>query len=718
MKKKYQKILCLLTASLLLFLSPVASLMDVTSMTQVEATSAGIPAGMELFTFLMNLFGVSVVGQGQSEQAKRYNEYLDYLQSVGDTKTYDALTAYTSGSGATITSGMLDTVKSYTKEKVGDLSSGRIQYAYDGFRYQLGSFDNVDNLALQKAISANEYYFFIGSKGVAYNSGRWATMFRSGSFVSENTGGVSGKQVYIVICLGYSVPEYKLVVFDQSGNYVDYTGASYVYLSLKSDDSIYMGGLQNQYSSAPSAWTSALLNKDSSIFCSTNIPFLTYDGTFQTLYNNRLSLSTLLAGSKMTVVPSQVKSMASWGAYNEKLLEKLIDKVISAKAIGNLNTSVADVITANTVTDKTTGDITYADTIADAVQKAVKKALDDAGIDGWEVIEGGGGTEEKPDPDESEDTKYPWLPDLSNKIGSVEETFNNGLKSIADAIASGFNTLWGWPKNILEAIQTGFSQLWNWLSKILDAIKAIPENAKELWKANAPILWEWLGKIGDYIQAIPDAVADFWADFQPTLWKWLGDIKDAIFLIPAAIGEIIGDIADLISPLWDTLFQWLGKILNAITSLPQTIADLILSGLEKLFVPDLADVQPELEVINSKFGWMGNLYAAFKTNLTALNPDAEPPVIYIDFTKSESSKYVPVGKQLAIDFSWYAKYKPAGDKIISAFMWIGYLWFTFKRLPDIISGGGAVRVDELRFEDAMEKKAKREAKAQKKGGRP
>lgn len=707
MKKKYQKILCLLTASLLLFLSPVASLMDVTNMTQVEATSAGIPAGMELFTFLMNLFGVSVVGQGQSEQAKRYNEYLDYLQSVGDTKTYDALTAYTSGSGATITSGMLDTVKSYTKEKLGNISSGKIQYVYDGYTYCNGTLSAIDSTILSNYVKQNSNYYTFLVRTNKTNSSGERNAYDTKVDSNVLSGGVLGLQTYLV-CLPGNYELFQYLTYDSDGNYVSTQSPRFFECSLKDDGRLSIASMGVSYGGS-GPFSKEILSGVS--FLCTNVPYVAFNGS-----TRPSTVSELLSGS--TLKSSQAKSMASWGAYNEKLLEKLIDKVISAKAIGNLNTSVSDVITANTVTDEVTGDITYTDNIADVVQAAVKKALDDAGIDGWEVIEGGGGTTENPDPGENEDAKYPWLPDLSNKIGSVEETFNNGLKSIADAIASGFNTLWGWLKNILEAIQTGFIQLWDWLGKILDAIKAIPENAKELWKANAPILWEWLGKIGDYIQAIPGAVADFWADFQPTLWKWLGDIKDAIFLIPAAIGEIIGDIADLISPLWDTLFQWLGKILNAITSLPQTIADLILSGLEKLFVPDLADVQPELEVINSKFGWMGNLYAAFKTNLTTLNPDAEPPVIYIDFTKSESSKYVPVGKQLAIDFSWYAKYKPAGDKIISAFMWIGYLWFTFKRLPDIISGGGAVRVDELRYEDAMEKKAKREAKAQKKGGRP
>ena len=707
MKKKYQKILCLLTASLLLFLSPVASLMDVTNMTQVGATSAGIPAGMELFTFLMNLFGVSVVGQGQSEQAKRYNEYLDYLQSVGDTKTYDALTAYTSGSGATITSGMLDTVKSYTKEKLGNISSGKIQYVYDGYTYCNGTLSAIDSTILSNYVKQNSnYYTFLVRTNKTNSSGERNAY---DTIVDSNvlSGGVLGLQTYLV-CLPGNYELFQYLTYDSDGNYVSTQSPRFFECSLKDDGRLSIASMGVTYGGSGS-FSKEILSGVS--FLCTNVPYVAFNGS-----TRPSTVSELLSGS--TLKSSQAKSMASWGAYNEKLLEKLIDKVISAKAIGNLNTSVSDVITANTVTDEATGDITYTDNIADVVQAAVKKALDDAGIDGWEVIEGGGGTTENPDPDENEDTKYPWLPDLSNKIGSVEEAFNNGLKSIADAIASGFNTLWGWLKNIFEAIQTGFIQLWDWLGKILDAIKAIAENAKELWKANAPILWEWFGKIGDYIQAIPGALADFWADFQPTLWKWLGDIKDAIFLIPAAIGEIVGDIADLISPLWDTLFEWLGKILNAIISLPQTIADLILSGLEKLFVPDLADVQTELGVIETKFGWIGNLYNAFKTNLTSLNPDSEPPVIYIDFTKSESSKYVPVGKQLAIDFSWYAKYKPAGDKIVSAFMWIGYLWFTFKRLPDIISGGGAVTVGELRYEDAMEKKAKREAKAQKKGGRP
>lgn len=693
--KKFKKALCLLTASLLLFLSPVASFMDTTNMSQVEAAEVAIPAGISALDFLFNLFGATTVGKAALDKASTFKQYIDIITKLGYVGVAEILSNLTTGDSLTVTKDMTDATKAYLEQEIGNPASGQIQYKYDGYYYQTGNFDSIDTMALQTYTSKYQNYFFIGSKSVAYSDARWHAGCNADTYISNYGGGLTEKQYYIVIMLGSDNPVYYLVPYENTGK--PYTTRAYneqfLTLKLRSDDTIYLNTPYDSFYTLNKSWTDLLIAGSSDLILSTNLPVLTYDGTYSQFYSASPSLSELISGSKLHINIEQSKSMVSWGAYDESIIEKLIDKVISSKAITGLNSSVSDVITKNTVTDEATGDTTYADNISTIVENAVRKALDESDIDGWEVIDGGGGTE-KPDPDDEEQTNYPWLPDLSNKIGTIEDAVNNGIKSVVEAIGSALSALLDVLGKILTAINTLDNTVTN---AIKTGIETVVDNAQELWKANAPVLWEWFGKIGDYIQALPEQIAEAWTDFQPTLWKWLGDIKDVILEIPAAIGE-------LVNPLWNTLWEWLARILSAITSLPQAIADLILSGLEKLFVPDLADAQAELDVIKGKFEWIGDLYTVFKTNLTTLSPDSEPPVIYIDFSKAESSKYVPVGKQLAIDFAWYAKYKPVGDKVVGAFMWIGYLWFMFKRLPDIISGSGAVASGSMRYDDAMERK--------------
>jgi len=44
---------------------------------------------------------------------------------------------------------------------------------------------------------------------------------------------------------------------------------------------------------------------------------------------------------------------------------------------------------------------------------------------------------------------------------------------------------------------------------------------------------------------------------------------------------------------------------------------------------------------------------------------------------------------MAIDLTWYAKYKPTVDAILSSFIWVVFAYNTFKDLPSIISGVGS-----------------------------
>ena len=56
------------------------------------------------------------------------------------------------------------------------------------------------------------------------------------------------------------------------------------------------------------------------------------------------------------------------------------------------------------------------------------------------------------------------------------------------------------------------------------------------------------------------------------------------------------------------------------------------------------------------------------------------------------------GGYAVLDFSWYAPYKSRVDGLLSGFLWAGFLWLLFKRLPGIIHGS-AMAADTVNYID-------------------
>lgn len=67
-------------------------------------------------------------------------------------------------------------------------------------------------------------------------------------------------------------------------------------------------------------------------------------------------------------------------------------------------------------------------------------------------------------------------------------------------------------------------------------------------------------------------------------------------------------------------------------------------------------------------------------------------------TLSINSKWFS-GDVTIIDMSFYEPYKEIGDNVICVFIYFGFLWNIFIRLPDIIKGAGASSYFNLQIND-------------------
>lgn len=68
---------------------------------------------------------------------------------------------------------------------------------------------------------------------------------------------------------------------------------------------------------------------------------------------------------------------------------------------------------------------------------------------------------------------------------------------------------------------------------------------------------------------------------------------------------------------------------------------------------------------------------------------AAPPVIEINLGAA-NSKYDYGSTAIALDLTWFAKYKPMTDAVISAILWAFFIWRVFVMLPGIINGSTGV----------------------------
>ena len=148
---------------------------------------------------------------------------------------------------------------------------------------------------------------------------------------------------------------------------------------------------------------------------------------------------------------------------------------------------------------------------------------------------------------------------------------------------------------------------------------------------------------------------------------WSGTLSDAI--VDANTGTVSG------TPIADF---WAG--------LTNAIVTPLLEGIASIFIPSEDFVTAKFEALRSEFAFADSIMGTaelFVPLLQGLEPT--PPVIYIDLGAS-TGDYDFGGKVPFVDLRWYAEYKPTVDALLSAFMWLVFLWRVFIRLPGIISG--------------------------------
>lgn len=231
--------------------------------------------------------------------------------------------------------------------------------------------------------------------------------------------------------------------------------------------------------------------------------------------------------------------------------------------------------------------------------------------------------------------------------------------------------------SILEGM---FGGLRGWLesilAEILAAIQTIPEKIDAF--RDSLTTW-WTEAIADakaWIEVKIQSIADWWTLF----WA------DTIAAVKA-LGLTVSEFFTVTFPAWITdVKAWA-------LALPQTIIDAILAALAAAFVPAAGYWDAKIAACMAAFPLFNSIVSTgrglggFFSGL-----GARPPVIYIDLGNSAS--WSIGGRQVFLDLTWYAQYKPTVDTILAGFLWGLFLWRLFLRLPGLLRGEGGT-IDRL-----------------------
>jgi len=132
------------------------------------------------------------------------------------------------------------------------------------------------------------------------------------------------------------------------------------------------------------------------------------------------------------------------------------------------------------------------------------------------------------------------------------------------------------------------------------------------------------------------------------------------------------------------------NVTQSVASAFETVGQFILDGIENLLVPDQEFINEKIGLVKEKFAFVDNIKTVWQSVSTLVEDGEEQiPQITVDFSKAEG-KYNYGGTSLVLDMSWYSRYKPFVDGIIIGFSYLSFAFLVFKRLPEIISGSGAI----------------------------
>lgn len=169
---------------------------------------------------------------------------------------------------------------------------------------------------------------------------------------------------------------------------------------------------------------------------------------------------------------------------------------------------------------------------------------------------------------------------------------------------------------------------------------------------------------------------------------WLGQKLDSLV---TSISGFFSNVISTIQAVPSAFSSWLDQIIELLRGLAGVISDALVEALSLVFALDAEYVQSEVDKMTSDFVFLGSM-VDFGRGLVDVfyGIGSKPPVLYVDLDDAEGD-IVWGDRVVFLDLTWYERYKPYGDAIISSFLWAWFGWRLLHNIPGLLNGtSGAV----------------------------
>lgn len=145
--------------------------------------------------------------------------------------------------------------------------------------------------------------------------------------------------------------------------------------------------------------------------------------------------------------------------------------------------------------------------------------------------------------------------------------------------------------------------------------------------------------------------------------------------------SILGGISNFLSDIWE-----------AIRGIPGSI----LSGIQSIFVPSdefMEEFEDEIEDIRDRFSWAEDIkeIGARLVDITMNRESVTAPVVVIpSIVNSKNGRVYSESGEKVLDLADYETEVLTVRVILTALLWVFFLWRLYARLPDIIHGAGMI----------------------------
>lgn len=283
--------------------------------------------------------------------------------------------------------------------------------------------------------------------------------------------------------------------------------------------------------------------------------------------------------------------------------------------------------------------------------------------------------------------------DTSAKLDSYENvgellsyvsSLSKQLSDLKDAISDSTESNKEQTGQIISSIESQTKVVSDGIAEVVTTVKAQTDAISDVTdavNAQTGALEDVVTGINDQTLAITEPLKDILSelrDLSVTL------PKDLTITIPEDKVNVNVAIPDISAEVINNI-----EVKQDYKALQDTISDAMAGTLADVFVPSAPVVDAMVDNYHLKFGFVDDIRTNMDNVKKTFMGITPTPYLKIPIMKTKSDYDYGFGDYFILDLSWYEVYKPYGDKIISAFMWLFFIWRMFIKLPGIINGAAA-----------------------------